>query len=70
MKTIFAAATLAAFAIATPAQDGNAQKDFQQRLQQVVSTVSAIDPATGLPIPLPELPKFNLDFPGGTPETA
>lgn len=68
MKTLIAAATFAALALTAPAQDNSAQKSFQQRVQEIVMP-AAIDPLTGLPIPQPELPKFNLDFPGGTPDT-
>jgi hypothetical protein len=43
--------------------------NFQQRLAAIQNAAMLeIDPATGLPVKQPELPKFDLDFKGGTPD--
>jgi hypothetical protein len=45
--------------------------NFQQRLSAIQNRpgpgIAAIDPVTGLPVGEADLPKFNLDFPGGPP---
>jgi hypothetical protein len=61
---VIAAAAMATGAIAQQQQFGNPARVGMPGGGMGIG----IDPATGLPISVAELPKFNLDFPGGDPD--